>query len=190
MKILLALGESVSPQSDLEAAVTTVGRIASDHEVVLTHPYPAAASHELELALRNALPERDVVSVLTQVVVAPKASPLEPQAIAEIRSLRHLLSSGALVICAGSNSTPVALDGLGTMHKLEAEVDPDLTAALLARRVDADLLMMPTDPLQDSSSREARAAAAHRFVEATGRQAAIGSLAEMIEVVRGGTLAG
>lgn len=189
MRILLALGKS-PPLRDVEATATVLGKIVAGHEAVITHAYAPPVGHALELALRNALPERDVVSVLTQVVVAtPEASSPEPQAITEIRSLRHLLESGALVICAGGNVAPVALDELGTMHELEAEIDPDLTAALLARRLDADLLMMPTDPLQDSSSRETKAAAARRFVAATGRQAALGPLAEMMGAVRGGTLA-
>lgn len=142
--------------------------------------------HLLELSLRNRLPERDVVSVLTEVVVAgddpafqtPRKpigpiydaeealrlrrergwtlardgvgyrrlvpSP-EPYAIAEIRSLRALVGAGALVVCGGGGGVPVALDGDGTMHGIEAVVDKDLTAALLARRLDADLLLMLTD---------------------------------------------
>ncbi len=189
MKILLALGESMPRQGDVEAAATTISRVASEHEALITHAYAPAVAHALELALRNALPERDVVSVLTQIVIAPEAPSPEPHAIAEIRSLRFLLGSGALVICAGGNSAPVALDGPGTMHELEAEVDPNLTAALLARRLDADLLMIATDPRRVPGSDEAREMAARRFVEATGRRAAIGSLAKMIEVLRGGTLA-
>lgn len=200
MRILLALGECTTPRRegagpgssgrhDVEVTAAALAAIVSDHEAMITHTLAPAVGRALELALRNALPERDVVSVLTQVVVAPQASSLEPHAIAEIHSLRYLLASGALVICAGDHVAPVALDRLGTMHELEAKVDQDLTAALLARRLDADLLMMPTDPHQDSSSREAKAAAARRFVEATGRPAAIGSLAEMIATVRGGTLA-
>lgn len=187
MKILLALGET--QRHDIAAAAARLAEIATEHELIVVHDHPVPVGHALEVALRNALPERDVVSVLTQVVVAPEISSLEPHAIAEIRSLRFLLDRGALVICAGRNAIPVALDGLGSMHELEASVDPDLVAALLARRLDADLLMMLTDPLQDSGTREAKAVAARRFVAATGKRAAVGSLAEIAGVVRGDTLA-
>jgi carbamate kinase len=185
MRILLSLGES--PRSAATAAA--IAEIVAGHEALVIHRNPPPADHGLELALRNALPGRDVVSVLTQVVVASDPSALEPQAIAEIRSVRVLLDSGALVICAGENSVPVVLDELGTMHEVDAPVDPDLTAALLARRIDADLLMLPVDPLDGSGSREAKAEAAARFRRATGRQALVGSLAEMAEALHGGTLA-
>lgn len=148
----------------------------------------------LELALRNELPDRDVVSVLTQVVVTaddpafrrPLASP-RPHAIAEIRSLRVLVESGALVICAGGG-IPVALDGLGTMRGVEAVVDKDQTAALLARRLDADLLVMLTDA-DAPDSITPKMEAASRFTKATGHRAAIGALTDVAGMVRGVTLA-
>jgi len=199
MRILLALGgstlstnpdDTVSNQRRrVEAAAEVLAEIVADHEVIVTHGYGRSIGHALELSLRNALPERDVVTVLTQVVVAPDASSLEPHAIAEIRSLRCLLDCGSLIICASGDGVPIALDGLGTMHEIAARIDPDLTAALLARRLDADLLMMLTDPLQDAATREAKAAAARRFVEATGRRGAVGSIADMAQLARSDTLA-
>ena len=62
-----------------------------------------------------------------------------------MRSLRVLVDAGVLVICAGGGGIPVALNGDGAMHGVEAVVDKDLTASLLARRLDADLLLMLTD---------------------------------------------
>lgn len=202
----------------IKVAARALAEIASEHEVVLTHGSGPEAGHMLELALRNELPERDVVSVLTQIVVTADdpafrrtvPSP-EPHAIAEIRSLRALLDSGALVICAGGGGIPVALDDLGTMRSIEAAVDKDLTAALLARRLDADLLVMLTDvdavhsdwdgphdrsiagvevaELRTMSfapdSIAPKVEAACRFAEATGRRAAIGSLRDLAQVVRG-----
>ncbi|MGN6254002.1 MAG: hypothetical protein ACTHO8_03355 [Solirubrobacterales bacterium] len=200
MRIVLSLGgntlvrpvgSSLSPNQrrEVETAAEALAEIATGNEVLLAHAHPSPAGHLLELALRNALPERDVVSVLTQVVVVPDRSSLAPHAIAEIRSLRVLLDSGALVICAGDNGIPVALDGLGKMREVGATVDGDLTAALLARRLDAELLMMLADPLQSPRAREAKEEAAHRFVEATGRRAVTGSLAELVGAVRSDTLA-
>lgn len=136
MRILLALGR------DVEAAAPAIAELAREHELAVVHEDREAA-HSLELALRNALPGRDVISVLTQVVVAMD-DPAEPQAIAQVRSLRVLLDAGTVVVCAADTTVPVALDGLGTMHEVEAPVARDLTAALLARRLDAELLLAPT----------------------------------------------
>jgi carbamate kinase len=266
---------------NVETAAAAIAELAAEHEVIVTHgngpqvgllalqseafsdipPYPldvlgaeseGMVGHMLELALRNRLPERDVVSVLSEVVVAGDdpafraptkpigpiydaeeaerlrrergwtlfrdgvgyrrlvASP-EPHAIAEIRSLRTLVGSGALVVCAGGGGIPIALNGDGTMHGVEAVIDKDLTAALLARRLDADLLAMLTDveaverdwgrpearPITSAEPAELRALefaagsmgpkveAACRFAEATGRRAAIGALSEASQIVRG-----
>ncbi len=84
---------------NVETAAAALAELAAEHELIVTHgngpqvgllalqseafpgvpPYPldvldaeseGMVGHMLELALRNALPERDVVSVLTEVVVA------------------------------------------------------------------------------------------------------------------------
>jgi carbamate kinase len=273
--------EAAAQRRDVMAAAEVLAGVAGEHEVVLTHgdgpqvgppalrndghgpasPYPLAVlgaesegmiGYMLELALRNALPDRDLITVLSEVVVvaedpafgtptrpigpiysAEEAKRLtaergwsigpdgagfrrllpspEPQAIVELRSLRVLLDSGVLVICAGGGGIPVTLDGDGTMRGVEAVVDKDLTAALLARRLDADVLVMLTDadgvhldhrgererglgrvtPAElrrhdfASGSMSAKVDAACRFVEATGRRAAIGDLTKAVEMVRG-----
>ncbi len=97
------------------------------------------------------------------------------------------------------------------MIGVEAVVDKDLTASLLARRLDADVLVMLSDvdavhlgwgteddrPLHRVAPAELRehcfaagsmgpkVEAACRFVEATGRRAAIGDLKKAVEIVRG-----
>lgn len=188
MRILLALGAD-APSAETEAVAHAVAAVAREHEVALTHCYGSVQAHTLELALRNALPERDVVSLLTQVVVAADDPALgtpakaTPHAIAEIRSLRTLLASGALVICAGERRRSIALDRVGRMHGVEMAVDEDLTAALLARRLDADVLAILTEVKPPTSTTKA----ARRFAEATGRRAAIGSLADVGRLVSGTT---
>jgi carbamate kinase len=177
MRILLALGRNAK----VEAAAKAIVELADRHEVIVSHDSGPQIAHELELALRNALPDRDIVSVLTQVVVAggdvavdgdlPSRPAPEPWAIAEIRSLRVLLAAGALVICA-SGGLPVALDELGTMHRVDADLAEDLTVALLARRLDVDLLLMASDG--DAADAVApKLEAVRRFARATGRQAAV-----------------
>ncbi|MBK5218361.1 MAG: carbamate kinase [Thermoleophilia bacterium] len=268
-------------RKNVEAAAEGLAAVAHEHELVITHgngpqvgllalqsescrevpPYPldvfgaeseGMVGHMLGLALRNALPDRDVVTVLTEVVVSPDdpaflkpSKPIgpvysaaeatrlaqergwtvgrdggdyrrlvpspEPNAVAELRSLRVLIDSGALLICVGGGGIPVTLDGAGTMRGVEAVIDKDLTAALLARRLDAGLLLMLTDiaavqldwgtekarPLHATSPEELRqfdfasgsmapkVEAACRFVEATGRRAAVGALADAERIVHG-----
>jgi carbamate kinase len=60
------------------------------------------------------------------------ASP-EPQGIVEARTIREMVADGALVICADGGGVPVARDPeTGRLHGVEAVVDKDLTAELLA----------------------------------------------------------
>ena len=71
------------------------------------------------------------------------ASPL-PQRIIEIDAIRTLLDQGYLVICNGGGGVPVhqTRDGL---VGAEAVIDKDLSAALLARQLEADALLILTD---------------------------------------------
>lgn len=220
MRILAALGGSAllrrgepasapNQRRNVEKAATALAELTHEHEVIITHSNGTEIGQMLELALRNRLPERDVVSVLTQIVVTGEDH--EPNAIAEIRSLRALVDSGAVVICAGGGGIPIALNGDGTLHGVEAVIDNDLTAALLARRLDADALLMLTDveavyrdwggpnerPIAGANpaelrgmhfaldSMEPKVEAACRFAATTGRRAAIGALADVARVARG-----
>lgn len=137
----------------------------------------------------------------------------EPKRIFEIRPIRWLLEQGTVVICAGGGGIPTAY-GAGAervVHGVEAVIDKDLASELLARETGADLFVMATDvdavytdwgtPDQrrideaapDELRRHGFAAgsmgpkveAAIRFVESTGRRAAIGSLADIEQIVAG-----
>ena len=68
-----------------------------------------------------------------------------PAAIAEIYAIRTLVNSGALVICAGGGGIPVVRNPEGQLHGVEAVIDKDLGASLLAQRLDADRLLVLTD---------------------------------------------
>jgi carbamate kinase len=131
--------------------------------------------------------------------VVPSPEPLE---LVELPLIRLLADGGVIVVCAGGGGIPVAHDGAGGLRGVEAVVDKDLTAALLARAVGADALLLLTDveaiqdgygtpqarPLHAVTSGELRARtfpagsmgpkveAVCRFVEATGGMAAIGRL--------------
>jgi carbamate kinase len=69
----------------------------------------------------------------------------EPTRILEIRSIELLLEAGVVVICAGGGGIPVVEDARGGWCGVEAVVDKDLSAALLARAIDADGLLLLTD---------------------------------------------
>jgi carbamate kinase len=126
----------------------------------------------------------------------------EPVSLVEIDTIRLLVQQGVTVVCAGGGGIPVVPQGDGTLRGVEAVVDKDLTAALLAEAVGADALLLLTDveavidgygtpqarPIRRATTRELRArsfpagsmgpkvAAVCRFVEATGAVAAIGRL--------------
>lgn len=135
----------------------------------------------------------------------------EPRRIVELSAIRMLVDAGAIVVCAGGGGIPVTMNGSGALRGVEAVIDKDLASALLARCLDADLLLLLTDveavirhwgtpraePIArttPSELRELRFAtgsmgpkveAACRFVEATGAAAAIGALEDAARIVAG-----
>jgi carbamate kinase len=137
------------------------------------------------------------------------ASPL-PRAIVEAKSIELLVRSGAVVVCAGGGGIPV-VEEAGLLRGVEAVIDKDLTAALLAETLRADRLVLATDVSyverhwatsaaerigattpQDlrslafaEGSMAPKVAAACRFVERTGATCAIGALSDLAAVVRG-----
>lgn len=71
-------------------------------------------------------------------------SPL-PVAILNIAPIRLLVEAGVCVICAGGGGIPVVPGRDGKMEGVEAVIDKDRTAALLAQTLEADILLMLTD---------------------------------------------
>lgn len=140
--------------------------------------------------------------------VVPSPRPLR---FLEIEPVRALLAQQAIVICAGGGGIPVAVDRDGQRRGIEAVVDKDRSAALLAHAVDADLFVIATDvagvyldwgtpaarPVRRASP-EALAAlpfaagsmgpkveAACDFARGSGRRAVIGALADIAQLVAG-----
>ena len=72
------------------------------------------------------------------------ASPL-PQRILGLAAIRLLVEAGVCVICAGGGGIPVIRSDAGDMEGVEAVIDKDRTAALLAQELGADALLMLTD---------------------------------------------
>jgi carbamate kinase len=137
------------------------------------------------------------------------ASP-EPREILEAGAIEQLVGSGTVVICAGGGGIPVIRDH-DRIRGVEAVIDKDLTAALLAESLGAKQLVLATDvqyvmdgwgtpapraietaaPAQlrrstfASGSMAPKVEAACRFVERTGGTCAIGSLHELPGLVTG-----
>ncbi|MCU1421176.1 MAG: carbamate kinase, partial [Microbacteriaceae bacterium] len=137
------------------------------------------------------------------------ASP-EPRAIVELKPIRTLVDAGYLVVCVGGGGIPVVTQGPRQVG-VEAVVDKDLSSALLAAELGADLLVLATDvtcvstgwgsPHEQAITQttpgwlRARTFAAGsmapkvdavcRFVEETGKRAAIGRLADLTGLLEG-----
>jgi carbamate kinase len=135
----------------------------------------------------------------------------EPLRILELAAIAILVESGVVVVCAGGGGVPVVIDEAGGVRGVEAVVDKDLSATLLARELAADVLLLLTDvegvwwgwggPAPrlvaeadpaglralglPAGSMGPKAEAAARFVEATGRVAVIGPLQAAARMVAG-----
>ncbi len=72
------------------------------------------------------------------------ASP-EPLEVLETHTIETLIAAGYLVVAAGGGGIPVVRTASGGIHGVEAVIDKDLTAAILARSVAADVLVIATD---------------------------------------------
>ena len=68
----------------------------------------------------------------------------EPAGLPDLPAIRTLLGTGAIVVCAGGGGVPIVVRD-GRARGVEAVVDKDLTASLLARELDADALLLLTD---------------------------------------------
>jgi carbamate kinase len=142
------------------------------------------------------------------------ASP-EPISIHEIETIRALVAGGTIVIACGGGGMPVYNHPELGLEGIDAVVDKDLAAAVLARELDAELLLILTDVdavyndwgkstqrrldklTPDEATRLVHAGvfgegsmapkvrAAVEFVRATGGRAVITELSMGMEAVRG-----
>jgi carbamate kinase len=263
-------------------AADAVARLVDEHQIVVTHgngpqvgllalqaeafervpPYPldvldaeseGMIGYLIEQELRNRLPGRQVVTLLTQVQVdaddpafSHPTKPIgptfseaeaawlaeecgwsiaregnawrrvvpspEPRRILELPAIRLLVDGGTIVVCAGGGGIPVVVSETGAFHGVEAVIDKDRAAALLAMQLDADALLLLTDvdavysdwgsdaarPFRQSTVEELRAHtfdtgsmgpkvdAACRFVEETDGLAGIGRLEDAPSILAGG----
>jgi carbamate kinase len=138
-----------------------------------------------------------------------------PQAIHELKTIRRLVEAGTIVIACGGGGAPIYDDPVKGWEGIDAVVDKDLAAAVLARDLGATLLLILTDvdavyadwgtpsqrPLARLTTREAedmdragafgegsmapKIRAAIDFARRTGGRAIITELSRGREAVRG-----
>jgi len=72
------------------------------------------------------------------------ASPT-PVEILDLGAIRSLVGSGHVVVAAGGGGIPVVREPDGSLRGVEAVIDKDLTAALLAEALACDILVIATD---------------------------------------------
>ena len=137
-------------------------------------------------------------------------SPL-PKRIFEINPVKWLLEKGSIVICAGGGGIPTYYDEQHNLRGVEAVIDKDLCSALLADNLEADLFIIATDvsatfvdwgkPTQKAiasappdeiekmgfaaGSMGPKVQAAVNFARSTGKDAVIGSLSDIVDIVKG-----
>jgi carbamate kinase len=144
------------------------------------------------------------------------ASP-EPVDIVDAPAILAMVQAGFVVIGAGGGGIPVVREEGRHLHGVEAVIDKDLSAALLARLVEADVLLIATDvpnvvlrfgtpvaePLGEVSVSQLRQYAAEghfasgsmgpkvdavcRFVERGGARGMITSLDNITQALDGGS---
>ncbi|PSB34928.1 carbamate kinase [Stenomitos frigidus] len=268
-------------QANIRLAAQAIAILAQEHDLIITHgngpqvgllalqaeaykgvqPYPldvlnaeteGMIGYLIEQELHNQLPDRLVVTLLTQVEVnandpafAHSTKPIgsiytqaeaeqlaaergwaiapdgnayrrvvpspEPQRIIELAAIQLLVQAGALVICVGGGGIPVVVTPTGGIRGVEAVIDKDLSAALLATSLGAEALLLLTDvdavythwgttaaqslhhvsPAQlrrysfASGSMAPKVEAACRFVEQTGGIAGIGRMEDATAILAG-----
>lgn len=144
------------------------------------------------------------------------ASP-EPREFLDAPAADVLLGAGYTVVCAGGGGVPTVRRPDGTLAGVEAVIDKDLTATLVAQHVEADVLVIATDvdhamtgfgtdhaaPIGEVTPERMRVIAEEqdfaagsmgpkveavlRFAEATGRPGVITSLQHIGRAVAGET---
>lgn len=204
------LGNLLPPEQMLATLLTQV-EVYADDPAFSRPTKPIGPLYSREEAQRLAAERGWTVApdgdAFRRVVPSPR-----PRRIFEIRPIRLLLEAGSVVVCAGGGGVPTMFDAQGTrLSGVEAVIDKDHAAALLAIELDADLLVIATDvdgvyrgwgtPRQQrldrldadevdadafpAGSMGPKVDAAARFARQTGRPACIGSLNDIADIVAG-----
>jgi carbamate kinase len=102
------------------------------------HPLTEAEAERLRSAGRTV--ERDGAGAWRRMTTSP-----HPLAVIELPVVRRLLEQDTIVIAAGGGGPPVYDDPILGLEGVDAVVDKDRVAAVLARQLEADVLMILTN---------------------------------------------
>ena len=102
------------------------------------HPLTEAEAERLRSAGRTV--ERDGAGAWRRMTTSPL-----PLAVIELPVVRRLLEHDTIVIAAGGGGPPVYDDPILGLEGVDAVVDKDRVAAVLARQLEADVLMILTN---------------------------------------------
>ncbi|TDI83459.1 MAG: carbamate kinase [Caldithrix sp.] len=146
--------------------------------------------------------------------VVPSPVPIE---IVEKETIKHLVENGTILVCGGGGGIPVYVENDGTYEGVDAVIDKDLAAAILARNIRAEELYILTAvekvalnfrkaneiQLDKITVREARKyledgqfpkgsmgpkiQAAINFIEEGGKEVIISSIGKMTDAAEGKT---
>ncbi|WP_067487565.1 carbamate kinase [Actinomadura hibisca] len=269
-------------RANVMTAVKSLAPLAERHELIITHgngpqvgvlalesindpnlsrPYPldtigaetqGMIGYWMLQALQNALPGRQVISMINQTLVSAVdpafADPTKfvgqvytrdeaeklaqeygwtvkpdgehwrrvvpspmPQRVIETRLIRTMVRNGTVVVCAGGGGIPVVRNDVGQLEGVEAVIDKDMTASMLAETLEADAFLILTDvprvmrhfgtPRQEeikhttpwelrdedfpAGSMGPKVEAVAGYVERTGDMAAIGRLDQCVQILEG-----
>jgi carbamate kinase len=156
----LVITHGNEPQVGMLAEVSGAGAWPLD---VVGAETEGMIGYMLEQELRDVLPDREIATLLTQTIVhaddpafATPARELvvdggvrrvvpspEPREVLGLAAVRALLDERMIVICAGGGGVPV-IRRSGRLTGVEAVIDKDLAAALLARSLPMRCCCSPT----------------------------------------------
>ena len=273
--------ECALQRKNVKTAATAIAKLAQTHQVAICHgngpqvgllalqneayskikPYPldvldaesqGMIGYLIQQELGNLLPNKEVVTILTQVEVdkadpafAKPSKPIgpvydqqqaetmqkelgwsiapdgkywrrvvpspQPQEIVELNIAKQILTNDSVIIFGGGGGIPVIRNEDGKLEGIEAVIDKDNTAALIAEKLNADALVILTDvdaayvnwgePDQKaiksaspdlleqmgfaSGSMGPKITAASRFARNTSNFAAIGPLPKLADIIAG-----
>lgn len=213
-----ALNDEIKKQNLQNSAVTLVTQMLVDkNDSAFTNPtkpigpfYPTEELANLAANERGFVVKEDSGRGWRRVVPSPK-----PQRVIESTAIETLINNGITVITAGGGGVPVVINDEGDLCGVEAVIDKDFSAAVVANMISADRLVVLTAvdhvtinykkpderPLYeinvDDIERHAndgqfapgsmlpKVQAAIQFVRTSGKVASIGSLEKVTDVLEG-----
>ncbi len=203
------IGKNLEPEKELPVTIITQTVVEEDSDEFKDPSKPVGPFYSKEEA-------RDKEGTIRKIGggdkpyrrVFPSPRPID---IVEKKEIETLLSNGNPVIACGGGGIPVKKSGEG----VEAVVDKDKASALLAKIIDADILVVLTDvnhvyrnfgseneePIEETSpsdikemidkgqfgegSMKPKVEAAAQFVQSTGNRAVIGNMEDALKAFEG-----